>query len=461
MVDSKGISSLSHSLYGLISWKSATIVLSIVCFVQLWFLVAKFTISPCLIQGTYTYAPDASTNIHHYTGDNSQSDKSNALTPIFNNLSNINPSTNYINTSPAQPKVTKIIPIDTQRLTKSSQTDVLIDITNSQNASISINVDTNANAIGKTKAIKRISIIWFYHIPKTAGTAYEQLMEKRWRKLYNPDYPKNKNKNKNSIQGQQWKKSFQRFFLMNKKRFNITNMKKMFDFYETETIPMIINNIKNCSRAVFIEQHHVTPGMAIFISQLDYLRNILIPNEIKKYNSNPNNEYQCESQFVLCTLLREPVSRLQSVLGFMGIPHKNANKYATKVSNYFIRYILYNYFTTWPWYMDYANIDINISNDIADENGSGMRALYKAMDILENKFDVVGFTNKYDAFVSKVDQLTQLEQNEVYNSIQPFVSLRTKKKFNFTKEEYNWAVKVNQLDSKFYNLTIKRFWDST
>eukprot|EP01084_Bolivina_argentea_P128193 226633_1 len=249
------------------------------------------------------------------------------------------------------------------------------------------------------------SILWFYHISKSGGTALNELF-------------KQKLGNQNHMEF--WKHVHNDHKWMNATAF----------YYET-VIPFIMNLSSNCENGM-IHQHHMTPGMLKMI------------HKIKQIKTDMMHSLYCNCRLILCTLFREPIVRTKSSLGYNHINHKNAlHQISTILSNYQIRYLLFNH----PQYFNVSNIKMN-----------EQEMFEKSIDIL-NEFDVIGVTEKYNEFVEIVDNITNFDQT---HKIKPFKYGETpiKNVFTFTEYERNMTRKYNEYDSKLYQLLVKRISNS-
>lgn len=232
-----------------------------------------------------------------------------------------------------------------------------------------------------------------------------------------------------------------------------------------------------------------------------------------KGSSLCNNKYDyCQCKVLLCTIIREPNARLESSFGYLGISHNVSIKSIRKetkmtqewkhrnaidvilneFSNFMIKHLLLNHRTMWGFMLNYdkyinystnANTVKNISILIQLSNQCLNQHSQKCLDFKNEyqlqikqmhqflyncfvnyilpKFDLIGITEKFDQFVSKMDQLTGIKNLDFLNVSVATVDKQNKvnvsQKFHLTDVEVSASAVANELDYKLYRYVAQQW----
>eukprot|EP01084_Bolivina_argentea_P311406 539028_1 len=224
-----------------------------------------------------------------------------------------------------------------------------------------------------TKWDKSCGVVMFYDISKTGGTNFMRVFTEKL-------------KRHNNVANEE------------KFRYKYYHISNRTDDYNatyilySEVIPFIKNNIQN-NKILYIHQHHQSLSFVEMIEG-NYLQ------ELKDIVS------ECNCSFIYITLFRNPIQRAISSLAFNKIPKHRWLETCTTAklcTNEIIGYLNYN---------------ILYNRAIAKNPPLTTDIIIKTFKLL-HQFDIIGFNEGYNEFLSKVFSLTNIEyaQDEFNKSL--------------------------------------------
>jgi hypothetical protein len=240
------------------------------------------------------------------------------------------------------------------------------------------------------------TIIYYYHIPKCGGSYVNELL-KKYSKLLHGRY-----KNFTSLKDEDIEHNRQQFTLF---------LDELLSYPE---------------KFVFIHHHHRYPGIHDLFPTL---------KKIKKKTEKMGG------RFFLFTVVREPlsfnISRINHLINYSNYVDLTYRDICEdkKSHNMMYKYFLYNHFSI--WYTSYDCLDLSEANFLKKLQ------LLDGLFVQDNLEELVSFLNAYlrTENVSFPDKINVGKHN-----LLP------------TKEEEQILLTVNNLDTYFYDLAMKKSW---